>query len=172
MYPPKKLLFSDDGSIPNSRLPLLYYQNVLDTTGNKAAIWLEDKFASNGWTNSWRWGVYDFHHYHSNTHEVLGVFQGSALILLGGEKGEKVKVKPGDVIIIPAGVGHKCLSHDPQFTVVGAYPNGMQPDLLRGKEGERPKADQNIASVPIPEADPLLGRDGGLVGIWDLEKGD
>lgn len=58
MYPPKKLIFSYDGSIPNSRLSLLYYQNVLDTTGNEAAIWLEDKFASNGWTNSWRWGLY------------------------------------------------------------------------------------------------------------------
>ena len=48
----------------------------------------------------------------------------------------------------------------------------MQPDLMKGEAGERPKADQNIASVPIPETDPLLGKDGGLVGIWDLEKGD
>jgi len=171
MYPPKKLFFSDDGSIPNSLLPLLIYQNVLDTTGNEAARWLEDKFAFNGWTNSWRWGVYDFHHYHSNTHEVLGVFQGSAVILLGGEKGEKVKVQPGDVIIIPAGVGHKCLSHDSQFTVVGAYPNGMQPDLMKGEAGERPKADQNIANVPLPETDPLLRMDGGLVRIWGGRDG-
>ncbi len=166
LYPPKKLYFQDDGIIPNSTLPLLLYQDILEEKGEQGARRLEDKFASNNWTNSWRWGVYDFHHYHSNTHEVLGVFSGQALILLGGEKGEKVKVKPGDVIIIPAGVGHKCLSHDHNFTVVGAYPNGMQPDLLKGDNGERPNADQNIAKVPIPEADPVLGKDSGLLGIW------
>ncbi len=166
MYLPKTLFFQDDGQIPNSSLPLLYYQQVVDSNGDKAARWLENTFAANGWTNSWRWGVYDFHHYHSNTHEVLGVFQGSALILLGGEKGEKVKVKAGDVIIIPAGVGHKCLSHSPNFTVVGAYPEGKSPDLLKGQAGERPQADQNIAKVPMPASDPILGNKGGLVEIW------
>ncbi len=166
MSQPKELYFQDDGAIPNSTLPLLLYQNILDVEGAEAARWLEEKFTSNNWTNCWRWGVYDFHHYHSNTHEVLGVFSGQALILLGGEKGEKVKVKPGDVIIIPAGVGHKCLSHNNQFTVVGAYPNGRSPDLLKGEKGERPKADQNIAQVPLPEADPLLGKDKGLIKMW------
>ncbi|MDN3690492.1 cupin domain-containing protein [Cyclobacterium jeungdonense] len=166
MYSPKKLFFQDDGAIPNSALPLLLYRSILEEKGEQAARWLEEKFTSNNWTNSWRWGVYDFHHYHSNTHEVLGVFNGEALILLGGEKGEKVKVKPGDVIVIPAGVGHKCLNHDKSFAVVGAYPNGRSPDLLKGEKGERPKADQNIAQVPIPEADPLLGKDDGLINIW------
>jgi uncharacterized protein YjlB len=166
MYLPKTFLFKDDGQIPNSALPLLYYQNVIESSGNDAAKWFEYTFASNNWTNSWRWGVYDYHHYHSNTHEVLGVFQGSALILLGGEKGEKVKVKPGDVIVIPAGVGHKCLSHSPNFTVVGAYPEGKSPDLLKGQPGERPQADHNIAKVQLPASDPILGDNGGLVEIW------
>ncbi|MEX2568666.1 MAG: cupin domain-containing protein [Cyclobacteriaceae bacterium] len=166
MYLPKKLYFLDDGFIPNSTLPLLLYQDILEETGEQGAKWLENRFASNNWTNSWRWGVYDFHHYHSNTHEVLGVFKGQAVILLGGEQGEKVKVKPGDVIIIPAGVGHKCLSHDQNFTVVGAYPNGRQPDLKKGEKEERPETDINIKKVPFPETDPILGKDSGLVEIW------
>lgn len=166
MYPPEKLYFQDDGLIPNSVLPLLRYRNMLEETGEQGARWLENKFASNQWTNSWRWGVYDFHHYHSNTHEVLGVYSGQAVILLGGEKGERVKVKPGDVIIIPAGVGHKCISHDNAFSVVGAYPNGLSPDLKKGEKGERPEADKNIATVPIPETDPILGKKDGLVTIW------
>jgi uncharacterized protein YjlB len=65
----------------------LLYRNAFSDRGNKGADWLEKKFAANNWTNSWRWGVYPFHHYHSNTHEVLGVFRGSALLHLGGEKG-------------------------------------------------------------------------------------
>jgi uncharacterized protein YjlB len=127
---------------------------------------LEARFASNNWVNSWRWGVYAFHHYHSNTHEVLGVFSGSAELLLGGDQGQKVKVQAGDVIVIPAGVGHKCIWHDSDFTVVGAYPNGVDQDMNKGKESERPRADEKIASVPFPDEDPLFGKNEGLVKIW------
>lgn len=163
---PKSFSFKDDGSIPNSSYPLLLYHDVFALRGSKGADWLEEKFASHHWNNTWRWGVYPFHHYHSNTHEVLGVFSGSALLHLGGEKGEKVKVEAGDIIIIPAGVGHKCISHSNDFTVVGAYPNSMEPDLNRGEKGERPGTDKNIAAVPFPSTDPLLGKEGGLMTIW------
>ncbi|MFC4870862.1 cupin domain-containing protein [Negadavirga shengliensis] len=163
---PEKLYFDDDGVIPNSHRPLLLYRDVFSHTGEQAAEWLESKFSSNNWTNGWRWGVYPFHHYHSNTHEVLGVFKGSALLLLGGDNGKEVQVNAGDVIIIPAGVAHKCLSHTNGFTVVGAYPNGLKPDMRKGEAGERPQADKQIAAVPVPETDPLYGTEAGLVTIW------
>lgn len=163
---PEAFFFKDDGVIPNSRYPLLLYRNVFTERGNKGADWLEGRFAANRWTNSWRWGVYPFHHYHSNTHEVLGVFSGSALLLLGGEKGRQQTVHAGDIIIIPAGVGHKCLSPSGDFTVVGAYPNGLSPDLNKGEKGERPQTDKNIAAVVLPETDPLLGKQEGLLKVW------
>lgn len=97
---------------------------------------------------------------------MLGVFSGSALLHLGGEKGEKVNVQAGDIIVIPAGTGHKCISHSDDFTVVGAYPNGMVPDLNKGDKGERPKTDKNIAAVPFPATDPLFDKEGGLVEAW------
>jgi uncharacterized protein YjlB len=163
---PESFYFKDDGQIPNSKYPLLLYHNAFTERGDKGADWLEQKFASNHWTNSWRWGVYPFHHYHSNTHEVLGVFSGSALLHLGGEKGKKVNVQAGDIIVIPAGAGHKCISHSDDFTVAGAYPNGLSPDLNRGETGERPQTDKNITAVPFPDTDPLLGKDNGLRKIW------
>ncbi len=170
-YPqPEKLYFKDDGSIPNSKYPLLHYREVFRGRENEGAEWLEDRFAANGWTNSWRWGIYSFHHYHSNTHEVLGVFSGSAKLQLGGEMGQKVEVRAGDILVIPTGVGHKCLEHASDFTVVGAYPNGAEPDLNKGKEGERPKADENISKVPFPPADPLLGKNAGLMILWKPEQ--
>jgi uncharacterized protein YjlB len=162
----QQLHFADDGSIPNNRLPLLLCRNAFSRREQEAADWLESSFSRNNWTNSWRWGVYPFHHYHSNTHEVLAVFSGSALLHLGGELGEKVTVQAGDLIVIPAGVGHKCLSHSAGFTVVGAYPNGLQPDLNRGEKGERPKTDQQIAGVLLPTTDPLAGSQKGLTNIW------
>lgn len=165
-YKTEAIYFDDDGRIPNSKYPLILYQSVFEERGSDGAEWLEDIFTSHNWTNTWRWGVYDFHHYHSNTHEVLGVFRGSALLHLGGEKGKKIKVKAGDIIIIPAGVAHKCIEEEKNFTVVGAYPDGRNPDMNKGEKSERPQADKNIAAVPFPSTDPLLGKDGGLVTIW------
>ena len=74
-------------------------------------------------------------------------------------------IKAGDIIVIPAGVGHKNLESD-DLGVVGAYPNGMMWDMNYGKPAERPKADENIAAVPIPKQDPLLGSRDGLIKIW------
>lgn len=163
---PIKFTFRDDGIVPNSKLPLIVYRQAFSKLGDNAAEWLEETFASHDWTNTWRWGVYPFHHYHSNTHEVLGVFRGSALLKMGGEQGQELEVSAGDILVIPAGVGHKCLSHAPDFTVVGAYPGGMDPDLMKGLEGERPGADNRIAAVSPPDFDPVYGADGAIVREW------
>lgn len=157
MNDPKNLFFKDDGKIPNSKYPLLLYKNAFVERGSNGASWLEKRFEANNWTNSWRNGIYSFHHYHSTSHEVLGVFSGSALVHLGGEQGEKVQIEAGDIIVIPAGVGHKNLGGK-NLGVVGAYPDGRNWDLMRGLVDERPEADQNIAALPLPGTDPFLGR--------------
>ncbi len=158
--------FADDGLIPNSKYPLIIYKNAFSETGNEAASWLEKRFESNNWTNSWRNGVFSYHHYHSISHEVLGIYEGSATLFLGGENGQKLLVKAGDIIVIPAGVGHKNLGSSNDFKVIGAYPNGMDYDILRGKPEERKGADQNIANIPFPGSDPFLGKNDGLREIW------
>ena len=163
---PEIIYFEDNGIIPNNKYPLLLYQHVFTAEGITSATWLEQKFNSNNWTNSWRWGIYPFHHYHSNTHEVLGVYSGKALLLLGGPQGQEINVQFGDIIVIPAGVGHKNLSSSPDFSVVGAYPGGISPDLKKGEPGDRPQADINLAAVPIPDFDPLMANQGGLKNIW------
>ncbi|HZI53597.1 MAG TPA: cupin, partial [Chitinophagaceae bacterium] len=77
----------------------------------------------------------------------------------------KLTIQAGDIIVIPAGVGHKNLESE-DLGVVGAYPGGMMYDMKYGKPGERPQADQNIAAVPFPDHDPLLGKENGLLLIW------
>jgi uncharacterized protein YjlB len=161
---PEALSFKDDGHIPNNRLPLLLYRDVLPT--GITADDLQNEFAKNRWTNSWDNGIYSFHHYHSTSHEVLGIYKGNAQLQLGGEKGKKISVKAGDVIVIPAGVGHKNLGSSDDFGVVGAYPDGRTWDVLKGEPGERPSADKNIAALAIPDFDPLLGKSDGLRKMW------
>ncbi len=92
---------------------------------------------------------------------------GSASIAFGGSEGKVVEVEAGDVVVIPAGVGHKNEGSSGGFSVVGAYPRGQESyDLRTGEEGERPEVLENIRNVPLPEADPLHGRQGPLAESW------
>lgn len=164
--PPETSYFHDDGTFPNSSLPVLVYRQVFTQTGEAAVITIQQQFAASGWANTWRWGVYPFQHYHSNTHEVLVVLSGNSLLLIGGESGKELTIRAGDVLIIPAGVAHKNVQQSADFEVLGAYPDGLIPDLNRGRPGERPDADKNIAAVALPAANPVTGKSGNLLAIW------
>jgi uncharacterized protein YjlB len=159
-------LINDDGIFPNSTLPVLFYKNVLDLPPLFPAAYVENLFKTNHWKNSWKSGIFDYHHYHSITHEVLGFYKGKTTLLLGGEKGVKIEVEKGDVLIIPAGVAHKNLGNENDVACVGAYPEGHSYDMNYGKPGERPLADTNIKDVPLPERDPVLGLKGGTNAYW------
>jgi uncharacterized protein YjlB len=160
-------LLADDGTYPNNDwLPLLAYRGAFSLAGQEPAALIEALIHANGWGGSWRNGVYGYHHYHSTTHEVLGVYGGTAKIQLGGESGVVVSIAGGDVVIIPAGVAHKNLGASRDFRVVGAYPNGHHPDMNYGRAGERPRSDENIARVPLPTLDPIYGAHGPLLQRW------
>lgn len=158
----------DDGTFPNNeRLPALIYRDAFVLSGDDPAATIERIFARNGWRGPWRNGIYDYHHYHSTAHEVLGVAAGTARLQLGGESGAEFEVQTGDAIVIPAGVAHKNLGSTSDFLVVGAYPAGQDWDMMYGRAGERPQADQNIEDTPLPQADPIFGANGPLIEKWD-----
>ena len=155
--------FEDDGEIPNNpSLNVLFYPAVCKE--NPQGI--EEVFNRHNWLNSWRGGVFDYHHYHSNTHEALGVSAGSATLQLGGEQGEQVKVKAGDVVVLPAGTGHKKIEATDDFQVVGAYPNGVSYNLKTGNPEERPYVLEDIQNTPLPQTDPVYGKNGPLQEQW------
>jgi uncharacterized protein YjlB len=156
--------FADDGSIPNSRLPVLIYHGVLEDDAGPADY--EQLFARHGWLGAWRDGVFPFHHFHSTAHEVLGIAAGDVEVMLGGPDGRRFHLVRGDVVVLPAGTGHCNLGSGADLLVVGAYPNGMRWDLRRGDPAEHDEVVANIARVPLPEQDPAQGEDGSLVELW------
>ena len=163
MTEPLTFTFADDGAIPNSRLPLLVYRGAVPA--DPAAI--ERKFAQNRWPPAWRDGVYPFHHFHSNAHEALGVACGQASVLFGGPNGQVLTVSAGDVVVIPAGVGHCCQSRSDDLLIVGAYPdNAPSPDLHRGRPAEHDAVARSAARVPAAAADPVSGPGGPLQRLW------
>jgi uncharacterized protein YjlB len=158
------LTFPDDGAIPNSPLPVMVYRGALPSDAGAAAH--EALFADNGWSGAWRDGIYPFHHFHSTSHEVLGIASGTANVVLGGPQGSRLKLTAGDVVVLPAGTGHCNAGSQPGLVVVGAYPNGMRWDLRRGDPAEHDEALANIARVPLADTDPVQGRHGPLVELW------
>jgi uncharacterized protein YjlB len=164
---PLSLYFADDGMVPNNPwFPLLIYRNAFNFSSEfDGATIVDSVFEANGWGRSWRDTVYDFVHYHSQVHEVMGVAKGTAKIECGGVKGRLFTVRPGDAIILPAGTGHRLIEASRNFLVVGAYPEQGTYDECTDSR-ERPDAIKRIAKVPKPDKDPLFGRNGPLVHRW------
>jgi len=161
-------LFGDDGSIPNNpRLPLVLYRRAIDLKGSAdPETLIEAQFGRSGWGDMWRNGIYPYVHYHSGIHEAMGIARGRAKVRFGGEHGREIELTPGDVAVLPAGTGHQRLWASPDLVVIGAYPPNGRYDLCRGSKSEHEKAVRAIASVPLPQSDPVYGESGPLLALW------
>lgn len=112
--------------------------------------------------------MYSTTHFHSTAHEVLCISSGKAKLCFGGEdnpKREEVIVGKGDVVIVPAGVGHRLLE-DMQggFEMVGAYQKGQSWDMCYGNEGEEEKV-KSIGDLGWFERDPIYGDEGPVLDV-------
>lgn len=151
-------LFAPDGLIPNNpSLPFVCYRGALHVAGDQAEQAIISHFSRNGWGDAWINGIYDFQHYHATAHEVLGIARGRALVQFGGPNGPQLEVAAGDVVLIPAGVGHCRLETAAGLSVVGAYPQGQSADLRRERPEDFRGAVERIARVPLPRLDPVTG---------------
>jgi len=166
---PSQYRFADAGGIPNNPFfPLLVYSGVIVPSGGDPAVEFENLFSGNGWDKGWRNGIFDYPHYHSNTHEVLGIAIGSARVRFGGQSGQVLEVSAGNAVLIPAGTGHERLWCSDDLLVIGFYPPGPAPDLIREDDAELPRLRANIRAVGRPGTDPVTGPKGGLVDLWKV----
>ena len=158
-------LLARGADVPNHPAwPLLFYEKVFDGNAGDLASMFENLFTKNRWPAAWRNGVFPFHHYHPDGHEALGIYSGEVTVQFGGETGVTVTARPGDVIVLPAGTGHKKLSSRGSLGVVGAYPQGAHPETSRHGFSEKTLA--AISAVPLPACDPVYGPGGPLFTYW------
>jgi len=158
-------MISPQGYFPgNPHYPLLIYKQALPVIDPPAAI--QSRLAHNNWSHSWIDSIYDFHHYHSNTYEVLVIISGQCQVQFGGENGPIDTIHQGDVVILPAGVAHKSLTMSTDFQCVGAYPFDIGTDMNYGLKEEFQQALEQIKQVRLPEKDPIFGKQGLLFNYW------
>ncbi|KAF1353734.1 hypothetical protein BDV97DRAFT_375643 [Delphinella strobiligena] len=139
--------------VPNSALPVLVYRAVLPLPHNQNSA--KDALEKNN---------------------CIKVFSGSSRFLLGrgplddDAYGVEVELNAGDITVQPAGVAHCCLTSTDDFNYLGVYPK------------HSPKWDNNFCnvsaeetnqkaivahSIAIPDSDPIYGRHGPLVELWN-----
>jgi len=167
--PPKELIHDiivPQGYFPNnSRFPLVIYKEVFNFS-NPSLEGVQQLLANNHWLNSWVDSIYDFHHYHSNTHETLVIVEGRCTVQIGGDKGKKYAIGKNDVIIFPAGVSHKNVGSSSDFKCIGAYPADIAYDMKHGTAEEHPEVDSTIQNVKLPKSEPIFGKKGLLFNYW------
>jgi len=162
------LTFKPNGLVPNSRFPVLIHRGVIRAEpGAEFADAVEATFRRNDWLNNWReLGVYDYYHFHSTSHEALGMARGTITLQLGGIGRTVVTLNPGDVVVLPAGTSHTRLDCSSDSLMVGGYPDGRDWDLIRDEElteAEARAAVKMIGSLPIPARDPATGE---VMTLW------
>lgn len=164
MIEPEALILGANGRIPNSDLPVLIYRSALE--GDDLEADFKKLFHQNHWGGTWALGIYGYHHFHSNAREALGVAAGSATLVLGGEGSAPVVVEKGDVLLLPAGTGHRRIKDSWDFWVVGAYPRGQENYDEFTDQAMCTNCAFRLRAVPLPKADPLYGRTGPLIQLW------
>lgn len=144
--------------VPNSRFPLLIHRDGVPGGGIDAVL---ERFQQNGWLNNWQYpGIYVYRHYHSTSHECLGVAAGWMELELFGQGGTEVRLEAGDVVVMPAGVSHAMIGNSDDVMVVGGYPEGRDWDNIRddyASPEDFRAAVKLIMSLPIPARDPVTG---------------
>lgn len=157
----KKFILETTHFPGNSRLPLLCYKGAFNLEGKNGSKTIKKIFEAHQWYKTWINGIYDYHHYHSNNHEVLGIATGTCKVQFGGDTGIVIEVARGDAFIIPAGVSHKCIERSKGFSCVGAYAIDVDYDMKEKKVNK-----QKIDSLPLPSIDPIFGEEGPLKKYW------
>src|SRR6185437_13231847 len=80
-------------------LPVMLFRSVLPLRITNKLQKFRRAFRKSGWVGLWTDTVYDYTHFHSNAHEVLGIAKGSVKLLIGGVGRRRLRLKAGDMII-------------------------------------------------------------------------
>lgn len=105
-----------------------------------------------------------------HSHEILVVIAGRARLCFGGENNPKrfePVVQRGDLIIVPARVGHRLLEDQGNvpFEMIGSYSNNKEWDMCYGSPGAEMKV-REISQLLWFNRDLFYGEDGPALRVY------
>lgn len=165
------IFLKENEPYPNNALPVLYYENVLESAlgGSYTGNDVKELFESNGYVGGWSGGIMDRHHFHSSAHEALACTSGELRVQLGGPNGEMFTICTGDVLLLPAGTAHKKLDATEKYEIIGAYPlNDSDYDFQYGDASDYEAIKETIKNVEIPHTDPVTGSSSHIEEYWNI----
>lgn len=116
---------SADGWVPNNpALPVMHFRTTHPETAAGGLI-------KAGWSQQWQGKPFAYQHFHSSTHVIFVVVAGNGQLQIGGDNGEVVPARVGDVIFLPAGTGQRLLQSSQDFSVLACYPESNSWDVCR-----------------------------------------
>ncbi|KAJ0279403.1 hypothetical protein CBS470a_009274 [Colletotrichum nupharicola] len=153
---------------PNSDFPVLVYRGVLGAGEELSEDEVSERLQQYGWVKK------------------VGIFQGRSELVFGeggsdpAGSGVRCWVRPGDVVVVPAGVAHasvadeKAAPGEKEYRYVGVYPE--ESPQWRSEMGRKPLQEkqglvEEVEGVGLPRMDPLYGVDGPLTKIWKAARG-
>ena len=154
----KRIKITPDKPFPGNEIELQLYRAVFNNDQTELDAKFRKLFSNYGWSIPWINGVYGFHHFHAEAHEVLGCASGWVVVQIGGPNGPKFKLTAGDAMLIPAGVAHKNIDSSIDYSILGSYPHGQEPDLRRGNPDEWNEVLNKISLVRLWDRDPITGK--------------
>lgn len=111
---PETFYINPTPHVPNSRLPIIVYRNVLQDTSPENIL---STIEPNDWLIGGQWKTYKTPHFHAMAHECYAIIRGSSTYLLGKSEsdnetdengkptGVQLHVQVGDVFVLPVGAG-------------------------------------------------------------------
>ena len=160
---PLTFTFADDGAIPNSRLPMLVYRAAVPADPAAIETTVRREPLASGVARQ-RASVPAFPQQRARG---FGRRARPGQGAIRWPRRRNVGHAAGDVVVLPAGVGHCRLEKSADLLIVGAYPdNASAAGPASRRPGRARCVVRNIAAVATPNADPVAGGQGALVSLW------
>ncbi len=97
---------------------------------------------------------------------MLGIARGRATVEFGGPRAARLSVEAGDVVVLPAGTGHRRIEASGDLLVVGAYPLNGSLDQKRPGEIDHAKAITNVGEGAAARDGSGARPVGTADGVW------